>query len=80
MVYLPPENSGYAVENPYGEIENEMRQLSVNCSSVLIFGDLNLHTKRLQDYVTPNNEVFENINMQNLIWWIAIRVLVFWEK
>ena len=37
VVYLPPENSGYAVENPYGEIENEMRQLSVYCSSVLIY-------------------------------------------
>ena len=66
VVYLPPENSGYTVENPYGEIENEMRQLSVNCSSVLIFGDLNSRKKHLQDYVTPDNEVFENINMQDL--------------
>ena len=43
VVYLPPENSGYAVENLYGETEKEMRQLSLNCSSVLIFGDLNSH-------------------------------------
>ena len=43
-----------------------MREWSVNCSSVLIFGDLNSRTKHLQDYVTPDNEVFENINMQDL--------------
>ena len=42
-----------------------MRQLSVKCPSVLIFGDLNSRTKYLQDYVMPDNEVFENIHMQD---------------
>ena len=61
VVYLPPENSGYPVENPYGEIDMRCGNcLSINCSSVLIFGDLNSRSKHLQDYVTPDNEEFEN--------------------
>ena len=65
-VYIPPENSVYAVENPYGEIENEMRNLSVDCSSVLVFGDMNSRSKNLQDFVRPDNEMFENLDMHDL--------------
>ena len=65
-VYIPPENSVYAVRNPYGEIENEMRNLSVDCSSVLVFGDMNSRSKNLQDFVRPDNEMFENLDMHDL--------------
>ena len=66
VVYIPPENSIYAVENPYGEIENEMRRLSVNCSSVIILGDLNSRSKNLQDYIIPDNEIFDNLSLNDI--------------
>ena len=67
VVYLPPENSIYAVEKPYVEFENEMWRLSVNCSSILILGDLNSRTKKnLQDYVQSDNAIFENLNMDDI--------------
>ena len=60
---LPPENS---VENPHGEIENEMRRLSVDCSSVILMGDLNSRTKNLQAFVTPDNSIFENLDLDDI--------------
>ena len=44
--------------------KNGMRNLSVNRSSVLIYGDMNSRKKHLQNYVWP--DVFENLNMQDL--------------
>ena len=66
VVYIPPENSIYAVENPHSEIGNEMRKFSVECSSVLMFGDMNSRTKQLQDFIRPDNEMFENLDMRDL--------------
>lgn len=66
MVYISPEKPSCAVKNPYDEIENKMRRFSTICSSVLIFGDLNSRSKKLQDYVLPDNDLFENLNLKDV--------------
>lgn len=66
MVYIPPENSDYAAEDPYGEIEEETNRLSVNCSSVLMLGDFNSRTRHLSDYIMPDHAVFENTNQSEI--------------
>ena len=43
-----------------------MRRRSVNCSSTFTLGDLNLRTKNLQDYVQPDDAIFENLNMDDI--------------
>ena len=53
-------------KKPYGEIENEMRRLSVNCSSVLTLGDLNSHTKVCKIMYIRDNAIFENLNMADI--------------
>ena len=45
VVYIPPQNTDYAAENPYDEIEREMNRLSANCESVLLLGANNSRTK-----------------------------------
>ena len=53
-------------EDPYGEIEEEMNRLSVNCSSVLMLGNFNSRTRNLSDYIMPDHVVFDNTNQSEI--------------
>ena len=65
VVYIPPQNSDYAAENPYDEIEREMNRLSANCEYVLLLRD-NSRTKNLIDYIVPDSDIFESINWRKI--------------
>ncbi|MES9881062.1 MAG: reverse transcriptase domain-containing protein [Sedimenticola sp.] len=62
VVYIPPESSVYASDDPYQEIEQELHSFSDKYSQVLLFGDLNSRTKTLCDYIHVDNYIFEHVN------------------
>ena len=47
------------MENPFGEIEEELHRFSSSCTSVLLLGDFNSRTRQLQDFVLPDRELTE---------------------
>lgn len=49
LIYLPPNKSKYASEDPYLEIQAELNSMSSN--HIILFGDLNSRTANLKDYV-----------------------------
>ena len=65
-MYIPPENSEYAVENPFGVIEEELQRFSSNCAPVLLLGDFNSITRKLQDFVLPDPDIFRLNDMSDL--------------
>lgn len=44
VVYIPPSNSKYCVEDPYVEIEQELKSMSERYNDVLLLGDFNSRT------------------------------------
>ena len=58
---MPPENSVYAVESPYSEIEEELRHLidSNNCASVIMLGDYNSRVRIMPDFMLPDSDIFQ---------------------
>ena len=66
VVYIRPENSEYSVENPFGETEEELQRFSCTCASVLLLGDSNSHTRKLQDFVLPDPDIFRRNDMSDL--------------
>ena len=80
VVYIPPENSEYAVENPFGEIEEELHWFSSSCTSVLLLGDFNSRTRQLQDFVLPDRELFRLNDMSDLYDELRPDILYFEEN
>ena len=68
VVYIPPENSVYAVESPYSEIEAELRSLinTNNCSSVIMLGDYNSRSRNLEDFTIPDVDIFEHNDLREV--------------
>ena len=56
-----PENSAYAAESPYSEIEEELWHLTDanNCTSVIMFGDYNSRVRNMQDFELPDIDIFK---------------------
>ena len=61
VTYIPPENSVYAVESPYCEIEEELRHLidTNKCASVIMLGDYNSRVRHMPDFVLPDSDIFQ---------------------
>ena len=55
VVYIPPENTRYACNDPYIEIQNEFVSLCPDSQYCLLFGDFNSRTEKLNAYVETNN-------------------------
>lgn len=60
-VYIPPENSVYSSENSFIELENDIINFSQKSKYVSLVGDFNARTARLPDYVTPDENLLEEI-------------------
>ena len=58
-VYSPPENSKFASKEGFSEIEDEILQLQSNNCNIALLGDFNAKTKTLDDYVVPDDSLFE---------------------
>ena len=61
VAYIPTDNSVYAIENPYSEIEDELRHLTYanNCTSVIMFGDYHTRVRNMQEFVLPDFDIFQ---------------------
>lgn len=51
IVYIPPQGSKYATDDPYLEIQEELFRYCSDMKHVLLFGDFNSRCKTLPDYV-----------------------------
>ena len=67
IVYIPPYGTRYSVEDPFFEIENELRSLSVNYSCIAMFGDYNSRTKNLCDRTIIDSFLFEHLNCDEIL-------------
>ena len=50
----------------FGEIEEGLQRFSSNCASVLLLGDFNSRTQKLQDFVLPEPDIFRLNDMSDL--------------
>ena len=65
-IYIPPENSKYASENAFDEIESELISLSSkNANYVSLFGDFNGRTGTMPDYVITDVDLLDNLGFLN---------------
>ncbi|VDI39356.1 Hypothetical predicted protein [Mytilus galloprovincialis] len=59
-IYIPPENTKYASNDAFNDIETEMSDLIEKTNSyVSLVGDFNAKTKLLSDIVIPDSKLFE---------------------
>ena len=66
IVYIPPYGTRYSVEDPFFEIENELRSLSENYNYIAMFGDYNSRTKNLSDRIMIDSFLFEHLNCDDV--------------
>ena len=55
----PPENSKYASKEVFTEIDDEILQLQSNNCNIALLGDFNAKIKTLDDYIVPDDSLFE---------------------
>lgn len=66
VFYIPPENSAYAVKEPYHEIQQELDSFTEPYTCICMFGDNNSRTKNIQDYIETDDFIFEAHNLQEI--------------
>ena len=59
-VYIPPQYSHYATDNPFELIESDIIQLNVNDSNMCLAGDFNSRTKCNTDFMPFDDSLFED--------------------
>ena len=65
--YISPYGTRYYVEDPFFEIENELRSLSIKYSYIAMFGDYNSRTKNLCDRTVIDSFLFEHLNRDEIL-------------
>ena len=68
VVYVPPENSVFSIDDPFEEIQNELNSYTDKYSSICIFGDWNARTKDFQDYITADFDILHENNLDDLFY------------
>ena len=66
VVYVPPQGSKYATEDPYLELQEELFRYCTQAKNVILFGDFNSRCKNLPDYVKFDEFISEIHGMQDL--------------
>jgi exonuclease III len=66
VVYVPPENSEFSVNDPFYDIQNDINRLSNNYSGICLFGDWNCRTKTLSDVVDVDYSLFHENGLDDL--------------
>ena len=64
-VYVPPEYTKYSNEDSFTEIEEELIQFKKNTKFIALFGDFNSRTAKLLDFVEPDENLLEILNIEN---------------
>ena len=64
-IYVPPEGSKYADADAFEEIESELLNFSSNDNCFALIGDFNAKTKTLQDFVIPDDDLIDILEMKD---------------
>ena len=66
IVYIPPQGSKYAHEEPYNELEQEIIRYCVNSKNIILMGDFNSRTGQKDDYVPIDSYLSKNFGLEQL--------------
>ena len=66
VIYIPPENSEYANESPFNEIQQELDAFTNKYSTICLLGDFNSRCKQIKDYILPDIDILELHNSNEL--------------
>ena len=66
IVYIPPQGSKYALEDPYLEIQEEIFRYCTETKNILLFGDFNSRCKTLPDHTKFDEYISDIYGMQEL--------------
>ncbi|MCG8112265.1 MAG: reverse transcriptase domain-containing protein [Candidatus Thiodiazotropha taylori] len=66
IVYIPPQCSKYAAEDPYLEIQEEIFRYCAESKNILLFGDFNSRCKDLCDYIQFDSYIADMHGMREL--------------
>ena len=61
-----PENSVFALDDPFSEIQIELNKFTDRYSSICIFGDWNSRTKDFEDFISADFDIFHGNNLDDL--------------
>ena len=75
IIYVPPENSIYAVQDPFLEIQREIDSFSNKHNNFCIFGDA--RTKLLKDYIEVDNDIFKIQYLKKSMKNLRLKCIVF---
>lgn len=67
VVYIPPENSPYAANDPFNEIQTELNNFADKYNSFYLFGDFNARTKQLDDFIFIDEGLMSELGSENII-------------
>ena len=66
IVYIPPQGTKYASDDPYLEIQEEIFKYCLDSKNVLLFGDFNSRCKTLPDFVRIDEHMCDIYGLQEL--------------
>lgn len=66
IVYIPPQGSKYALEDPYLEIQEEIFRCCTETKNILLFGDFNSRCKNLPDHTKFDEYISDIYGMHEL--------------
>lgn len=66
IVYIPPQGSKYASDDPYLEIQEDIFRYCSDLKHVLLFGDFNSRCKKLPDFVKFDEYISDVHGLQQL--------------
>lgn len=66
VVYLPPEYSDYATDEPFSLIQQDIDSFPKKYNNMCLFGDWNSRTKNLPDYIDVDFDVFHENDLDEL--------------
>ena len=66
VIYIPPEQTIYSVEDPFSEIENELNQFKDKYCNIVLLGDFNARTENRKDFIQIDSFVDKEYNLDFL--------------
>lgn len=66
VVYVPPENTKYSVNEPFTELENELNLFRQRYKSIVLLGDFNARTSSRQDYIEVDKFIAHEQNFDDI--------------
>ena len=66
IVYIPPQGSKYAHEEPYNELEQEIIRYCINSTNIILMGDFNSRSGQKDDYVSIGSYLSKNFGLEQL--------------